>query len=256
MKRLFTVGVAVLATSGLFGVPAYSQEQQPATETQQTAEGQNVSQEKGEEGGSAAVAHAGRAMELVQYARDYESPVAMLAAVQMLRDVSLRDGADRIGQGETEAVEGEADGQAQEKGETPAPTADIRALLEEARAWASGDEHVTALIEKELAKPVQQGGTLGSTTGPIVHNGRIDARSRLTYQVTFQAGELARVAVVGDGDTDLDLYIFDQNGNLIVQDIDFSDRCLVEWTPRWTGTFYIRIVNRGSVYNRFVLMTN
>ena len=62
--------------------------------------------------------------------------------------------------------------------------------------------------------------------------------------------------VVGDGDTDLDLYIYDQNGNQIASDTDYTDQCVCRWVPSWTGAFTIRIVNRGAVYNEFAIATN
>ena len=54
----------------------------------------------------------------------------------------------------------------------------------------------------------------------------------------------------------LGLYVYDNNGNLIDKDDDYTDNCVCTWTPRWTGNFRIKIVNRGSVYNRYVLRTN
>jgi hypothetical protein len=94
------------------------------------------------------------------------------------------------------------------------------------------------------AEPVQ---------GSIFHVDRVMARSTDSYNVVFRAGETARVQVIGDGDTALDLYVYDQNGNLVASDTDYTDDCIVSWTPRWTGVFYIRIVNRGSVYNQYTL---
>jgi hypothetical protein len=67
---------------------------------------------------------------------------------------------------------------------------------------------------------------------------------------------LAEIVVVGDGDTDLDLYVYDANGNLIEYDEDYSDDCCVSWVPLWTGAYTIRAVNRGRVYNRFTITTN
>ena len=64
------------------------------------------------------------------------------------------------------------------------------------------------------------------------------------------------VAVVGDGDTDLDLYIYDSNGNLIEKDDDYTDTCYCSWTPKWTGAFTIKIKNRGGVCNYYTLYTN
>ena len=75
-----------------------------------------------------------------------------------------------------------------------------------------------------------------------------------TWTYTFRANSEARVTVDGDGDTDLDLYIYDENNNLITKDDDNIDYCICTWTPKWTGTFKIKIVNCGSVYNRYHLM--
>lgn len=46
------------------------------------------------------------------------------------------------------------------------------------------------------------------------------------------------------------------NGNLIGSDTDYSDDCIVRWIPAWTGTFIIKVVNRGIYNNRFVILTN
>ena len=92
----------------------------------------------------------------------------------------------------------------------------------------------------------------GATRGEYT----IAAHSTRTFTRSFYAGEPARVGVHGDGDTDLDLYIYDEAGNLVAVDDDSTDICYVEWTPRWTGRFTIRIVNRGDVYNDFEIGTN
>ena len=76
------------------------------------------------------------------------------------------------------------------------------------------------------------------------------------YDIVFRAGQPARVDVIGDGDTDLDLYIYDQFGNIVASDTDYSDRCVAIWTPIWTGVFRLKIVNRGDVFNRYTLRTN
>ena len=74
--------------------------------------------------------------------------------------------------------------------------------------------------------------------------------------INFYGGELARIGVVGDGDTDLDLYVYDQNGHEIVRDTSSGPDSLVQFVPRWTGAFRVRIVNLGYVYSNYVLMTN
>ena len=96
----------------------------------------------------------------------------------------------------------------------------------------------------------------GAVGGPKSNTDRVQANDTDRYEVEFRGGEQARVVVDGDGDTDLDLYIYDQNGNLITKDDDNTDYCICTWTPKWTGKFTIRIVNRGNVYNEYTIRTN
>ena len=70
------------------------------------------------------------------------------------------------------------------------------------------------------------------------------------------AHELAMVTVHGDGDTDLDLYVYDENGNCVASDTSLGDQCVVTWTPRWTGSFTIRVVNRGFLPNNYTIMAS
>ena len=68
--------------------------------------------------------------------------------------------------------------------------------------------------------------------------------------------EVARVALSGDGDTRLDLYIYDENGNPVESQVGPGDDALASWVPLWSGKFTIKVVNRGLLANRYVLVTN
>ena len=96
----------------------------------------------------------------------------------------------------------------------------------------------------------------GRVDGPTTHYDRVAAYRSDVYWVRFRGGEFAAINVSGDATTDLDLYVYDANGNLIEFDEDATDECLVSWTPRWTGSFRVVIVNRGPVYNDYMLRTN
>jgi len=86
---------------------------------------------------------------------------------------------------------------------------------------------------------------------------RISAHSTQPYQpILFRGGEVATVVVIGDGTTDLDLYVYDEYGNLVAMDNDYSDHCVATWFPSRTGWFTVKIVNRGSVYNDYSMATN
>lgn len=84
----------------------------------------------------------------------------------------------------------------------------------------------------------------------------VPARSVDAHNVVFRGGSEAIVYIEGDGDTDLDLYVYDAYGRLVGCDEDYTDRCVVRFVPRSTGNYSIQVKNRGDVYNRYLFMTN
>lgn len=87
--------------------------------------------------------------------------------------------------------------------------------------------------------------------------GSVDAFSDDVFlnSLVFRGGQYAAIYVEGDGDTDLDCAVYDENGNLIASDTDYTDSCLLEWQPRWTGPFTLAISNLGPVYNNYCVET-
>ena len=128
-------------------------------------------------------------------------------------------------------------------------------LLADAKKFAGKDKTILAYI-KRVEKSIASGSTRGAVGGPRATKERVLGKDVDSYKVKFWAKELAEVCVSGDGDTDLDLYVYDENGNLIESDTDYTDECAVRWVPAWTGTFIIKIVNRGALYNNYVIWTN
>ncbi len=101
---------------------------------------------------------------------------------------------------------------------------------------------VVSLMAAAMASPV------GSPKYDVY---RVAAYSTDSFYVTFRGYEDAAVVISGDGDTDLDLFVYDANGNLIGSDTDGSDDCVVRFMPFWTGTFRIEVRNLGCVYNQY-----
>jgi hypothetical protein len=145
-------------------------------------------------------------------------------------------------------------GQGGTTGKTEKPEFTPANLIADAKRYAAGDSTLLSYAAKVEAEIGQQ--TRGALGGPREQWDKVSANSALTYQLAFTAGRLAEIVVSGDGDTDLDLYVYDANGNLIEFDENYSDDCYVSWVPRWTGAYTIQIVNRGRVYNQFVIATN
>ena len=118
---------------------------------------------------------------------------------------------------------------------------------------------------KGIAKVITVLALVGSVSLPVfagavggARSGRysVEARGNDSFTMNFYGGQLASVIVRGDGDTDLDVYVYDAAGNLIAKDDDYSDTCLVQWQPYWTGMFRIKVVNRGTVYNNYSIESN
>jgi hypothetical protein len=63
------------------------------------------------------------------------------------------------------------------------------------------------------------------------------------------------VNVSGDGDTDLDLYVYDDGGRLIVFDEEMDDQPMVTFEVYRSSTFTIKVKNRGRVYNEYRIWT-
>jgi hypothetical protein len=130
---------------------------------------------------------------------------------------------------------------------------DLASILSAAKKYADGDAKLLAAIA-DVEKANQA--TRGRVGGPAERTDLVPANSTLTYTMNFIEGELAEIGVVGDSDTDLDLFVFDSSDNKIATDTDYTDRCYVSWIPKWTGRYRVVVVNRGMVSNQFTIRTN
>ncbi len=186
------------------------------------------------------------ANQILRYGYENKSTLALLDALQIFSE------------NPTQAFKAYKEGEAVDENKTDGKKAkvsfDYESVLADAKAFADGDPNLLALIDNIDAEA--KGAQRGNINGPSRDYSAVNGNSYIDYTASFVANELAEVLVSGDGDTDLDLYVYDSNGNPIASDTDYSDDCYVRWVPAWTGRYTIRIVNRGPVYNRFVILTN
>ncbi len=130
----------------------------------------------------------------------------------------------------------------------------VAGLLDQAEVLGYGNDAVLAMVADARAEATRTRGRVG---GPSQRVRVVSANSRFFVRnVNFYGGQPARVWLAGDGDTDLDLYIWDENGNRICASLGAWDRESCSWTPRWTGAFTIEVRNLGGVWNEFALTTN
>ena len=130
---------------------------------------------------------------------------------------------------------------------------EARSLFELAEEYAGTNDDLLALVANTKASAVTM---KGRRRGAFVTHLRVRAGGTDVFREVYRAREFAEVCLVGDGDTDLDLYIYDENGNLVCSDTGYSDQAYCSWTPRWQGPFEIVIENLGRVYNEYRLAGN
>lgn len=185
------------------------------------------------------------ATDLVKYGYAQQSALPLIDAMQIIIDNPTQP----LG---AEATGTTADGTNDKKNGTV--TLDFNKILGDAKTFAQGDDQLLALIDQ--VEIDSQAPSRGAVNGPKRGAFTVYGGCYNDFTVSFVKGYLAEVLVSGDGDTDLDLYVYDSNGNLIVADTDYTDDCYVNWVPAWTGRYTIRVVNRGPVYNNYVVLTN
>lgn len=186
------------------------------------------------------------ANQILRYGYENKSTLALLDALQIFSENPT--------QAFKATKEGDDVDESKNDGKKAKVSFDYDSVLADAKKFADGDPNLLALIDNIDAEA--KGAQRGNINGPSKDYAAVNGNSYMNYTASFVANELAEILVSGDGDTDLDLYVYDSNGNLIAKDTDYSDDCYVRWVPAWTGRYTIRIVNRGPVYNRFVILTN
>jgi hypothetical protein len=136
---------------------------------------------------------------------------------------------------------------AQKPGQPTSP----EAILIEARDLAKGDKITNLLIDETTA--------MGVTTDPgqpKTHQDTVQPGATDVYSVVFNAGQLAEAGIAGDGESDLDLFVYDENDHLVCRSTASTDREYCRWWPRWTGPYRIEIQNLGAAANLYRLATN
>jgi hypothetical protein len=125
------------------------------------------------------------------------------------------------------------------------------ALLQRARDRAQGRADLLALLEdiaQERPRGIEQGPRLHTTVAP--------ALGTHTYRESFRPDEPATVLIAGDGDSNLDLYVFDAAGRRICASEKLDDVEVCRWRPPASGAYTIHVVNRGRADNRYELRSN
>ncbi len=209
---------------------------------------------------------ASQAARLAAQGEKQGSPLMLLAAAELLVKLTQSDR-------DLTVIEVQREG---EQGEPTMAPLDPDALIEKARKLAKDQPEVLAAVET-LADSMLSGGRdgvveeqgaelpklkIGDQTFVLINPAEEEQRLNpgATYkvsQLTFEGGKPAIVGVCGDGDGDLDLWVYDGNtGDLIGSDTDATSICEVKWVTRYQGPFTVIVKNLGEQWERFYLLAN
>jgi hypothetical protein len=137
-----------------------------------------------------------------------------------------------------------------EEGAAEAPVT-AEAMFAKAKELAADDEAMLGLIEDAMAETSR-----GRIGGAVEWVSRLPAGQTDVWEIPYYGNSYAEVAVVGDGDANLDVAVTDENGNVICYDVSWSDKLYCDWTPAWDGYFYVTVQNMGGSRNSYYLLTN
>jgi hypothetical protein len=94
----------------------------------------------------------------------------------------------------------------------------------------------------------------GRVAGPARDSDVLGRGDVMRYQLNFRGGETAQVWAVGDGD--IDLYVYDEYGNLVDEDVEADSIPVCRFRPLYTGRFIVRVVNAAPYAVDYTLHTN
>lgn len=226
-KTLF----AALATTALvtLSLPVMAENKGPNVDTSAT----------GTKGGVATLA---LAQDLYALGMANKDALTVLTAAKLAASVEVKEVEQKKKTEGTETA-GQEDG-------VDAPV-DAAAMMASAKELAGEDEVLAGLIEDAEAE-----GSRGRIGGASSTLSRLPAGQTDVWEVPFYGNSYAELAVVGDGDANLDVLVTDENGNTICYDVSWSDKVYCDFVPSWNGYFYVTVQNNGSKRNSYYLMTN
>lgn len=184
------------------------------------------------------------------------SPAALVLAADLLG--SLGASRERF-QGTARGGEGTGTARGAARAGEDWPVLDAGALLAEARTLAEDDTHLLALIEGVEGRPRAR----GRVDGPRAYDPfTLQGGDAVWDIITFEAGQPAAVAVLGQGLTDLDCYALEWDaatetiGRVVASDENLADRCILTWVAGQRREYRVEVHNLGDRPNTLVAFTN
>jgi len=223
-----------------FGAPAWAGSAAQGTPTPPPQRGVNIGSGPKAPAADDPIARLQMTADLLAVGRTTKDPLVLVVAARIMKilggaEVDLKPEARRNA------------ASTQKPGQPVSPDT----ILLEAHDLAKGDKISNLLIDETASIAVSRDAEQPKTHQDTVQPGATDV-----YTVVFNGGQLAEAGIAGDGDSDLDLFVYDENDHLVCRSTASTDREYCRWWPRWTGPFRIEIQNLGAVADLYRLPTN
>lgn len=184
--------------------------------------------------------------QLIQYGYRYKHALSLIQALEIRDRFGASDNLTKELQQEDAATENNP--------KEMYVSFDRDRIIADSKVFADGDQTILSIIKS--IEPTR--GPTGK--GPIHHYDYVKPRGTDVYTINLQQDKdtLVMFLVEGDGDTILELYVYDSEDVLVGSDIAENETSvlMVSFVPRSTGKYKLKIVNRGNVYNRYLLASN
>lgn len=82
---------------------------------------------------------------------------------------------------------------------------------------------------------------------------RVEAGGSNTHRMRVRRGQNVRVIVQGEGDTNLDLFVYDPYGVEVARDTRTTGESVAYFRANAGGTYSMRVTNLGDVWNQYSL---
>ena len=175
------------------------------------------------------------ALDLAEYARTSDDAEAMLLAAQIVGPLLVSDS-----EGDPDAAK--------------AAKVDRDSLLDEAEKLAIDDDDMLDRITTMRAAASK--GCVGGCDSPISLRRWLPISTAWTVKFDRRGGEPFLVAAQREADTAVDMKVYDENDNLVCEDLSHKVvlRCRVD--PQWTGSYRVKLINHGTIGTGIQIVTN
>lgn len=113
-----------------------------------------------------------------------------------------------------------------------------------------------SLVTLGLLLLITADGLAGAKGGPRRWTRKMDKNGEVFYKIEYVGGQTAEFAILGDGTTDVDIFVYDETGKQVAVEDGYSDMGMATWKPVKTQVFTVKVKNLQAGENLVVMGHN